>query len=120
MLYAAAENRDHAHASGDFLVNNEPVTGAAGPQGLFTVTQYQNATTTPTMPTGGTYDLDTAAFVPSTGWTAAPTTPGAGENTYASTDTVDPAVDEGVVDLEWSDPFQAGTTGPEGPKGDTR
>ena len=92
--------------------------GSQGPQGTIIVQLFQNATSPPATPTGGSYDIDTGALVVPAGWTAAPTTLGAGELTYISQDTIDPATQTGIITPTWSVPFQAGATGPQGQQGD--
>ena len=92
--------------------------GLQGPQGTIIVQIFQNATSPPATPTGGTYNIDTGALIVPAGWTAAPTTLGTGELTYISQDTIDPATQIGIVTPAWSVPFQAGATGPQGPQGD--
>ena len=78
--------------------------GAVGPQGRFPIVEHANGATTPTIAGGGSFNLGTGDFTPSTGATAGPTAPGVGEDVYAREAYVDDANDSGIVDLSarWS------------------
>ena len=80
--------------------------GDVGPQARFTVSIFQNATTAPTTPTGGSFVVETGVLTPPTGWTALPTAPGATQNIYESQFTVNPRVDTGTLTPVWSVPVE--------------
>ena len=67
-----------------------------GLQGAYYIRQYQNATSTPAVPTGGSFDVATRTLTPSTGWSIAVTAPGAGENTYFVEWLFDPSTHTGT------------------------
>ena len=93
--------------------------GAPGPQGRFPLRQYRNATAKPSGGGAASYNLDTGAFVPSTGWYAPADlpTPGAGESTWFQEADIDPAQHSGTITPDFSVVLVAGGTGPAGPAG---
>ena len=90
-----------------------------GLQGAYYIRQYQNATSTPAVPTGGSFDVATRTLTPSTGWTIAVAAPGAGENTYFVEWLFDPSTHTGAIVPTWSAVIEAGGTGPPGTPGVT-
>ena len=94
-----------------------PLSGVAGAQGRYDVTIYRNAAATPAQPTGGSVNVATGVVTPPANWTNDPATPGAGENTYAARDTINPNSQTGDIVPTWSAVFEAGGTGPQGTQG---
>ena len=94
--YDAAQWRDRTDA----------VQGKDGSQGRFEIIIHINATTAPAKPTGGSYDTATGVLSPPTGWTEAPTTPGTGEDVYASQAVIEPKTQSGTVTPVWSIPVE--------------
>ena len=96
-------------------------TGPQGPQGIISYSAFQNSATAITaVPTPTDFTIATSTPVIPTGYTATPSTPGAGEDTYETRATLNPsAFTDGQVtaQLVWSAPFRAGSTGPQGPSG---
>ena len=90
-----------------------------GLQGAYYIRQYQNAASTPAVPTGGSFDVATKTLTPSTGWTTAVAAPGAGENTYFVEWLFDPSTHTGTIVPTWSAVIEAGGTGPPGTPGVT-
>ena len=82
----------------------DAVEGQEGPQGVFDVEEYINSATVPTLAGGGEYNLDTGVQTLTTGTTADPTTPAAGEDIYVRSASLNPKIDAGAVDLSsrWS------------------
>ena len=80
--------------------------GDDGSQGRFEIIIHINASATPTTPTGGSYDTAAGTLTPPTGWTEAPTTPGTGEDVYASQAVIDPETQSGAVTPTWSIPVE--------------
>ena len=81
--------------------------GDDGSQGRFELIIHSNsASSTRSAPTGGSYDTATGAFTPPPGWTEAPTTPGTGEDVYASQAVIDPETQSGTVIPVWSTPVE--------------
>ena len=75
--------------------------GDEGVGGILYLQGFVNSATVPATPTGGTYDIETGAFVLPAGLTELPSSPAAGETTYEFVARVDPIVESGVVDLAW-------------------
>ena len=82
--------------------------GESGPQARFDLPQYLVAATKPAAaPTGGTYNIETGAFTPVTGHTAAPTDPGTGMFLYRTEAPINPGAQTGDVVPVWSEYFEA-------------
>ena len=90
----------------DAVEGNPGADGDDGEQGRFEIIIHTNASSTPTTPTGGSYDIDTNVLTPPTGWTEAPTAPGTGEDVYASQAVIDPKTQSGTVTPTWSVPVE--------------
>ena len=89
-----------------WLDRTDAVQGNPGEQGRFEIIIHTNASSTPATPTGGSYDTATGALTPPSGWTEAPTTPGTGEDVYASQAVIDPKTQSGTVTPIWSIPVE--------------
>ena len=85
--------------------------GDEGVGGILYLQGFANSTSVPATPTGGTYDIETGAFVLPAGLTELPSSPAAGETTYEFVARVDPIVESGVVDLTWSSAVPANSLG---------
>lgn len=83
-----------------------PLETGQGAQGVFFIQQYQNAATNPGTPTGGSYNVGTAALTTSTGWDATPSAPGMDEETWVSRARIDPERQSGDVTPAWLYPFE--------------
>ena len=95
-----------------------PVSVAVGDgaQGRYDIHIYRNATSAPSTPTGGTWDIADAEFdaVPSN-WASSQSTPSAGERTYQATATINPDTQSGTVTPSWGAPIPlTGETGDDG------
>ena len=107
-------------AGTDGAAGTAGTAGAAGGQGasgIYDATIYRNAATTPVAPVGGTINVESGLITPPADWTADPSTPGAGENTYAAKDTINPSTQTGDIVPTWSAVFEAGGAGPAGADG---
>ena len=104
-------------AGTDGTAGADGAAGGQGVQGLYDVTIYRNATALPPTPVGGTVNVESGVVSPPANWNADPTTPGVGENTYASKDTVNPSTQSGDITPSWSSVFEAGGIGPAGADG---
>ena len=108
----------------DYDADWEDDTGRQGPQGKFDITIHQAAATKPTRPTGGTYNLDTGAFTPPTGWVTDIPDAGAGQEIWAARAPIDPATQSGEVVPVWSLVYEVGSIvsvgGLTGPQVDAR
>lgn len=108
--------------------------GEQGEQGQYYLELFQNATATPTTPTGGTYTLatDTLTDTP-TGWSRVQSTPASGERTYVTQRLINPQTDgASLSNITWEAPVPitgekgdtgntgaTGATGAQGPQGST-
>ena len=92
-------------------------TGPQGAQGRYEITIFRNASAAPATPTGGSVVVATGVVTPPSGWSTNPSTPGDGENIYASRVEIDPGSQSGTVTPTWSAVYEAGGTGPAGPRG---
>ena len=89
---------DDAYANANWMERTDAIQGnpgAAGAQALYHARQYRNAATAPTTPTGGSVNVGTGVVTPSTDWTALPTVPGTGEDTYEVLAVINPATQSG-------------------------
>ena len=102
VAYAAAQ----WVARTDAVQGNPGTDGDDGSQGRFEIIIHINASSTPTTPTGGSYDVAAGTLTPPTGWTEAPTVPGTGEDVYASQAVIDPETQSGTVTPVWSIPVE--------------
>ena len=83
--------------------------GVQGVQGRFRVRIYRNSTSALTVaPTGGTYDLDDGTLTAPSDWSTVRSSPGAGETTYESIATINPAQATGDITPAWSVPYEFG------------
>ena len=89
-----------------WLDRTDAVQGNIGAQGRFEIIIHINATSVPAAPTGGSFDTATGVLAPPTGWTEAPTTPGTGEDVYASQAVIEPKTQSGTVTPVWSIPVE--------------
>ena len=81
--------------------------GAEGSQGRFVVYGYINAAVAPTAaPTGGSFVQSTDVLTVPTGYTATPSTPVSGSETYQTEAVVNPETDADTVVLVWSIPAE--------------
>ena len=100
----------YSRAGGAWVEQTGVVTGPGGPAGAqarFVVYAYINASTAPTAaPTGGTYVRSTGALTLPAGYTAAPSTPASGSETYRTQAVVNPETDTDTVTLTWSVPSE--------------
>ena len=94
--------------------------GDVGPEGSAPVYIYQEGPegVPPARPVGGTYDTDTGVLVVPAGWSADPSTPGAGIELYFSI-TIVHHTHVGVVVPVWSEVGLSGGQGPPGSTGST-
>ena len=97
--------------------------GSDGAQGRFEIKAYRNDTTTPSTPTGGSYNVGTGVFTPPTGWTISVTDKTTAQSTYAVEAPINPLIHSTVIIPVWSAPYElsseAGPRGEKGDKGDT-
>ena len=105
-LYQSRRSSAWADVTG--LIRGKPgAAGAMGAQGRFLVYAYINAATAPTVaPTGGSYVRSTGTLTVPTGYTAVPSTPVTGSETYRTEAVVNPATDTDTVTLVWSVPAE--------------
>ena len=94
------------------------IQGIQGNQGAYIIRIYRYAPTLPSTPPNSTYNINTQVTSAPSGWTANnPPTEVVGQQLYVAQDTIDPETQSGTVTATWSPPFEAGGTGPEGPRG---
>ena len=95
-------------------------TGDQGAQGRFDINIFTRSATAPTTaPTGGSYNFDTGAFTPPTGYVLAQdiASLSGSDQLYQAVASFNPATESGTVTPTWSVPFEAGGTGPAGLSG---
>ena len=93
--------------------------GSQGSAGRYFIEIYQNASSAPTTPTGGSLVVSTGVVTAPSGWSTTPSTPAAGQAIFAARDSINPASDSGTITPTWGSPYQLGGVGPTGPTGET-
>jgi len=121
---AATDTNTTQLATTAFVQQEINATLTAGTEGLdgnsfFTVSIWQRAASTPSNPTGGSFDFDTLVLTPPTGWTR--NIPAGTDPVYISTATATTIGSTGVDStLTWSTPVLAFQNGADGTTADTK
>ena len=94
-----------AYDNTQWVDRTDAVEGNPGDQAQFPVIIHTNsaAQPTPATPIGGSFDIPTGVLTPPTGTTEAPSSPGVGEDVWASQAIIDPANQSGAVIPTWSE-----------------
>ena len=85
--------------------------GARGAQGRFRISQYRNALTRPSTPTGGSYNIDTTVVTPTINWSAVAVAPlsTSDDRVWESRAPIDPKSQSGTVTPVWELPLEVNT-----------
>ena len=85
----------------DWEIAQGVAEGESGPQARFTIYEFANSATKPTIAVGGSYVVETNAQTATTGTTATPTNPPANQSIWQRNAYIDPLTQSGTVTPAW-------------------